>query len=137
MAMPDPEVEEILATLGETPLAWLAAEARGAVEDLPELRGVAPGAELEAVSMQLQAIEEAVLEPIRRELTATTRIGGLAEDLGLSSQVELLLENGETQRRMVLNSEGRRVALETFVDTLDRALGQARESVAVRGQRGS
>lgn len=135
MATPDPEVEEILATLGETPLAWLAAEARAAVEALPDL-GATAGAEVEAANLQLRALEEALLEPIRRELTATERIGGLADALGLSPKVELLLEDGEAPRRIVLNSDGRRLAMATFVETLDRALGQARERVTVRERSG-
>ena len=136
MATPDDEVEAILAALGETPLAWLAAEGRAAVDALPDRAARTRAAEIEAVGEQLTAIERATLDPLRRELAATERLGPLAEQLGLSQNVELLLAEDEEQRRIVLNSEGRRAALETFVGAFDRTLGQARERVAIRRGRG-
>jgi hypothetical protein len=135
MATPDPEVEEILATLGETPLAWMAIIGRSAVDALPDLDERASGGDLEAANMQLAAIEEALLDPLRREITATKTIGELAEGLGLSDQVEVLVEDGGEPNRLVLNGEGRIEALETFAGALDRALGQARERAFVRRRR--
>ena len=136
MAIADETVEEILASLGEGPLAWLAAEGRAAVDALPEQAPRTRDAEVQAVGDQLTALERAILDPLRRELAATERLAPLAQDLGLSENVELLLDDGEDPRRIVLNSAGRREALEAFVGALDRAMGQARERVATRRRRG-
>jgi|688.fasta_scaffold1812000_1 hypothetical protein len=136
MATLDPEVEAILAALGETPLAWLAMEGRAAVDALPDRPARTRAAEIEAVGEQLAAIERATLDPMRRELAATERLGPLAEQFGLSAKVELLLDDDAQGRRIVLNSEGRHAALASFVDVLSQSLGQARERVATRRGRG-
>ncbi len=132
MATLDPEVEAILAALGETPLAWLAAEGRAAVDAMPDRPARTRAAAIEAAGEQLTAVERATLDPLRRELAATERLGPLAEQFGLSSNVELLLAGEAAERRIVLNGEGRRAALAAFVDILGQSLGQARERIAVR-----
>jgi hypothetical protein len=136
MAIADETVEEILASLSETPLAWLAAEGRAAVDALPERAPRTRGAEIETADEQLDVVERTLLEPLRRELAATARLAPLAKELGLSPNVELLLDDEQDQQRIVLNSRGRFEALGTFVGALDRAIGQARERVRTRRRTG-
>jgi hypothetical protein len=133
MATPDPEVDEILMTLAESPLQWIASAGRAAIAALPEQRRQTPRQRLEAAHEQLDVMSRAVLAPLKRELEALDRLPELAQKLEISPSVKLVFEADEGRSRVVdLTGVKRRQALDTFTQVLGKAIGDARERVIRR-----
>lgn len=133
MATPDPVVEEILSTLAESELRWLALVGRNAVDLLPDQLHPTAGQRIEAAHRQLHALSRAMLDPLKRELEALARLPGLAEELNVRPHIKLVIAVDEGRDRAVeLISVRRRQALERFIQALDAAIGSAIQRVILR-----
>jgi hypothetical protein len=135
MADLDPLVAEILGSLDETPLGDLAVEGRAAVAILPDFSPDAPQTRLESVGIQLAAVRQSILTPLKVELESLEALPGLARELGLSVQVNLLLPEAEGGFREIELTATRRIeALREVVEVLSHAIDDAGRLAAEGGE---
>lgn len=131
MAIPDPTVGEILATLAETPLQSIAIEARAAVAALPQRRRDNPQERLAAAEEQLEAVSRAASHVAKQELMALDRLVALADEIGVSPKVKVLL-NEERGEVVELTSTKRQKALRAYIQALEEAIVAAHIAIGAR-----
>lgn len=137
MATPEPETREILAALDESELTAIALRAAATIDALPQRPVESIDERVAAVDEQLRALREDVLEPLKRERDLLGKLPQLAQQLGLSSTVKLLVPPKSPADRRVqlvdLTAVKRDQAFEHFLRTLNQAIELAAVEVRRRG----
>jgi len=132
MAIPDPEVREILTTLAESDLSVLAVVGWDSIAELQMLDdGDASAQRIHALE-QLDVLSHALLVPLQREAEALAWLPQLASELGLEPSVQIIEDDDRGTRTVELVDPLRRYLLDRFLAALDQSIGAARERILAR-----
>jgi hypothetical protein len=134
MAIPDEEVRRLLNALSESSLTALAVQARIAIEELSETDPQGPTERIEAGRIQVEALRESVLFPLKREMEATQELPELARRFGLKPNVFVLADEkvGDAPRLVSLTDRERLKRLNRFLAVLAQELDEAEQAILRR-----
>lgn len=131
MATPDEEVRRLLNALSESSLTAVAVQARVAIEELNETNPEGPSERLEAGRIQVRALRESLLFPLKREMEAAQELPELARRVGLKPNVFVLADEkvGDAPRLVSLTDRERLKRLNRFLAVLAQELDEAEQAI--------
>lgn len=127
MAEQLPAVNDILSSLESTPLAGMAAQASAQIASLSAVDPDLPDLAVPARYDQIRILREAILYPLKSELENLRALPGLANELGLTEGISLIIGNGETGREVDFATPAHKEALGRVIEELKNSIDEAEQ----------